>query len=202
MKFKEFLPVFKEFYRRAVSIQLKEWGRHLSYPLTLDSYELTLDFLAKTYFYNEIPTNETGGIIKRVQIDYATNIKAPREVRYVVTPQATKDYNNDNTTSLSGNINTRQTLLKVVNAALIEKFEYIRVNQETMRVESIDGNNVIVERGAFGTTVQEHFTGDQLDLITAADNAAIEIGDDFGFDSDISFFQDYKEFSPSQGTDV
>ena len=213
----QILPFFQPHYSVTMNIlQGHEEKKDIPFTLTnisfKDEYEgdfgerraitYDLDFLAKTYFYNEIPTNETGGIIKRVQIDYATNIKAPREVRYVVTPQATKDYNDDNTTSLSGNINTRQTLLKVVNAALIEKFEYIRVNQETMRVESIDGNNVIVERGAFGTTVQEHFTGDQLDLITAADNAAIEIGDDFGFDSDISFFQDYKEFSPSQGTDV
>ena len=49
MKFEEFLPIFKEFYPRAVSIQLKEWGRHLCYPLTLDPYELTLDFLVETF---------------------------------------------------------------------------------------------------------------------------------------------------------
>lgn len=49
MTFEKFLPIFKEFYPRAVSIQLKEWGRHLSYPLTLDSYELTLDFLVETF---------------------------------------------------------------------------------------------------------------------------------------------------------
>lgn len=49
MKFEEFLPIFKEFYPRAASIQLKEWGRHLCYPLTLDSYELTLDFLVEIF---------------------------------------------------------------------------------------------------------------------------------------------------------
>ena len=77
MKFKEFLPVFKEFYPRAVSIQLKEWGRHLSYPLTLDSYELTLDFLAKT-FKQENPEVETE-IIKDYIIKACNTMESYRE---------------------------------------------------------------------------------------------------------------------------
>ena len=42
---------------------------------------------------------------------------------------------------------------------------------------------------------------DVINLINAADHALIEVGDDFGFNSDIEFFQDSKFFSPSQGTD-
>ncbi len=49
-----------------------------------------LDFTAKTYFYNEIPTDASGGLIKRVQIDYTTTRRGPREVRYSVVPTATQ----------------------------------------------------------------------------------------------------------------
>ena len=48
---------------------------------------------------------------------------------------------------------------------------------------------------------QLNSNGDVINLINAADHALIEVGDDFGFNSDIEFFQDSKFFSPSQGTD-
>ena len=44
-----------------------------------------LDFVAKTYFYTEVPTDESG-IIKKVQVDYSTAIRAPRAQRYTVVP--------------------------------------------------------------------------------------------------------------------
>ena len=34
-----------------------------------------IEFTAKTYFYNEVPTDETGGIIKKVQIDYSSAMR-------------------------------------------------------------------------------------------------------------------------------
>lgn len=64
MKFEEFLPAFKEFYPRAAFVQLKEWGRHLCYPLILDSYELTLDFLVETF------KKENPGISTEIIKDY------------------------------------------------------------------------------------------------------------------------------------
>jgi hypothetical protein len=56
----------------------------------------TLTFTAKTYLFNEIP-NDDQGLIKKVQVDYATDAlkNAKREVRYVATPKALEDYNND-----------------------------------------------------------------------------------------------------------
>jgi hypothetical protein len=55
-----------------------------------------LNFTAKTYLFNEVP-EDSQGLIKKVQVDYATNaiINAKREVRYTVTPKALQDYNGD-----------------------------------------------------------------------------------------------------------
>jgi len=161
-----------------------------------------LDFTAKTYFYNEIPTDASGGLIKRVQIDYRTTRRGPREVRYSVVPTATEDYNSDGTTSLTAEINPKQTLLKVTSSAALVQYQFIQVNKEVMRVEEIDNTNVIVSRGQYGTEIVTHNAGDTLNLINANDNALIEVGDDFGFDSDIEFFGDLKSYSPSQGTDI
>ena len=161
-----------------------------------------LDFTAKTYFYNEIPTDASGGIIKRVQIDYSTKLRGPREVRYSVTPVSTEDRNEDQTTSLVATITPKQTLLKVTSSAALTQFQFIQVNQEVMRIEEIDNTNLIVSRGQYGTTIEEHSTGDEVNVINNLDNDLIELGDDFGFDSDIEFFGDLKSYSPSQGSDV
>jgi len=160
-----------------------------------------LEFTAKTYFYNEVPTDETGGIIKRVQIDYSSAIRAPREVRYVVTPTATKDYNSDKTVALTAVFETGKTLLKVNSGVNLVVGQYIQINQEVMRVEEKDNTDIIVARAQYRTTEQKHSIGDNVNLINASDHALIEVGDDFGFDSDIEFFQDSKFFSPSQGSD-
>ena len=161
-----------------------------------------LDFTAKTFFYSEVPTDESGGIIKRVQIDYSTTRRGPRDLRYTVTPTAAKDYNDDETLSLADKLMKDRTLAKVTSSAALIQYSYIQINQEVMRIEEIDGTNVIVSRGQYGTTIEDHFASDKINLITAQDNALIEVGDDFGFDSDIEFFGDLKEYSPTQGTDV
>ena len=160
-----------------------------------------LEFTAKTYFYNEIPTDETGGIIKKVQIDYSSAIRAPREVRYVVTPTATKDYNQDQTLSLAATLEVGKTLMTVTSGASLVVGQYIQINSEVMRVEEKDNVSIIVARGQYRTAEMKHSNGDVINLINAADHALIEVGDDFGFNSDIDFFQDSKFFSPSQGTD-
>ena len=70
-----------------------------------------------------------------------------------------------------------------------------------MRVEEKDNVSIIVARGQYRTKEMKHSNGDVINLINAADHALIEVGDDFGFNSDVDFFQDSKFFSPSQGTD-
>ena len=70
-----------------------------------------------------------------------------------------------------------------------------------MYVTAINGNKLTVARAQDNTTAENHVRGSESKLITEADNALIEIGDDFGFNETVSFFQDFKEFSPSQNSD-
>ena len=213
----QILPFFQPSY--AVTINMLEGVEEKrDIPFTLrnvsftDEYEgdysnrrfiqYDLDFIAKTYFYQELPTDENG-IIKKVQVDYSTNIRAPRAQRYTVTPQATKDYNDDAASTLTANVDKRKTLIKLSNMGSINTQTYIQINEEVMYIREIDGNNVIVHRGQFGSTISEHYTGDIINQVDATDSAAIEVGDDFGFSEAKSFFgNDGLEYSTVQGKDV
>ena len=161
-----------------------------------------LDFIAKTYFYTEVPTDE-GGIIKKVQVDYSTAIRAPRAQRYTVVPAATKDYNDDTAAALTDKVTSNKTLVKVNSAASLSTGTYIQINSEVMRIMEIDGTNVIVRRGQYGSKIGEHFSGDKISQVDAVDAGLIEVGDEFGFTESRSFFDgDGQTYSTSQGTDV
>jgi len=57
----------------------------------------TLRFTAKTYIFGPI-AESTEGLIKKVQVDMYTNTNLPtakRELRYLATPKAKEDYNED-----------------------------------------------------------------------------------------------------------
>ena len=80
-----------------------------------------------------------------------------------------------------------------------------------MQIRSISGNDITVYRGVDGTTATNHVNGSTIDIISGTrtpdlpltgDDAEILDGDDFGFNEMTSFFTDFKEYSPSQGTDV
>ena len=161
-----------------------------------------LDFVAKTYFYQEVPTDENG-IIKKVQIDYSTAIRAPREQRYVVTPQATKDYNDDETDKLTESIDTKKTLIKVTSGVSFSTGGFIEIGNEVMRIKEKDLNNLVVARGQFGSKITDHIKGDIINLVNAVDSDLIEMGDTFGFSETRSFFDaDGQEYSPALGNDV
>tara|TARA_B100001113_G_scaffold43098_1_gene30497 strand:- start:489 stop:1538 length:1050 start_codon:yes stop_codon:yes gene_type:complete len=161
-----------------------------------------LDFVAKTYFYTEVPTDE-GGIIKKVQVDYSTAIRAPRSQRYTVVPAATKDYNDDTAAALTDKVTSNKTLVKVNSAASLSTGTYIQINSEVMRIMEIDGTNVVVRRGQYGSKIGEHFSGDKISQVDAVDAGLIEVGDEFGFTESRSFFDgDGQTYSTSQGTDV
>ena len=108
----QILPYFQPSFNVTVNM-IPTIGEKRDIPIVLnrigfrDDYEgdystrrlitYTLNFTAKTYLFNEIPSDEQG-LIKKVQVDYATNalLNAKREVRYTVTPKALEDYNGDN----------------------------------------------------------------------------------------------------------
>ena len=161
-----------------------------------------LDFVAKTYFYSEVPTDESG-IIKKVQVDYSTAIRAPRAQRYTVVPQAVKDYNNDTATTITAEINEKQTLVSVSSAASFSTNTYIQIDSEVMRIREINGTNLLVSRAQFGSKIAEHYVGATISKIDAVDRDLIEVGDEFGFTETRSFFDaDGLEYSTVQGDDV
>ena len=213
----QILPFFQPSY--SVTINMLEGvdeKRDIPFTLTnvgfVDEYEgdfstrrfiqYDLDFVAKTYFYQEVPTDENG-IIKKVQVDYSTAIRAPREQRYTVVPQAVKDYNADGTGAVAAALDRVKTLLRVTNGSTYSVGGYIEINSEVMRIKEIDGNNLIVQRGAYNTVIREHASGDKINLVNSQDNDLIEFGDTFGFSESRSFFDaDGKSFSPTTGTDT
>ena len=213
----QILPFFQPSYSVTISmLEGVDEKRDIPFTLTnvgfVDEYEgdfstrrfiqYDLDFVAKTYFYQEVPTDENG-IIKKVQVDYSTAIRAPREQRYTVVPQAVKDYNADGTGTTSAALDRIKTLLKVSNGSNYSVGGYIEINSEVMRIKEIDGNNLIVQRGAYNTVIREHASGDPINLVNSQDNDLIEFGDTFGFSESRSFFDaDGKSFSPTTGTDT
>jgi hypothetical protein len=58
---------------------------------------------------------------------------------------------------------------------------YIDIDGEEMFIKSISGNKITVNRGQDGSTITTHLGGAPIHIINAADNALIEVGDDFGF---------------------
>jgi hypothetical protein len=213
----QILPLFQPALNITVNL-IDSIGEYRDIPIILnnisfmDEYEgnydtrrfirYDLDFTAQVYFYNEVPTDSNGGLIKKVQVDYSSQFNAPREVRYSVTPKATKDYNQDKTDYLIEKFEINKTLLKVVNGSSFQVGEYIQIDSETMKINQIDQNNLIVSRGEYGTKVVEHFAGTSINAITIEDDALIEDDDDFGFNSTITDFNNSKTFSPSLGIDV
>lgn len=213
----QILPFFQPAYSVTVNM-LEGVEEKRDIPFTLSNVSFTdeyegdfstrrfiqydLDFVAKTYFYQEVPTDENG-IIKKVQIDYATTIRAPREQRYTVVPQATKDYNDDGTGSLAASLNEKATLVKVTSGSSFTVGGYIQINSEVMRIKEISGNDLIVNRAQFSTTSGLHSSGDSIDLVNSVDSDIIDYGDTFGFSETRSFFDaDGLEFSSVSGTDL
>ena len=214
----QILPYFQPSYNLNINL-VSSIGEKRDVPIVLDSvsftddYEgdfserraliYTLTFTAKTYLFGPVPSASTG-LIKKATIDYSTRKGKDfrREVRYSVTPKAVKDYTNDGTTYLAETLDATETLVTVGDSSSLSVDNHIYVGTENMKIKEIDGNNLVVKRGQEGTTAQEHVNGATVDLITAADDALIDIVDYFGFNETTSFFQDFKQYSPSQNKDV
>ena len=108
----QILPYFQPSFTVTIDL-ISSIGEKRDVPITLqnvtfqDDYEgdfstrraliYTFQFVAKTYLYGPITENPEG-LIKKVIVDqYASTdmVNAKREMRYTVTPTATKDYNSD-----------------------------------------------------------------------------------------------------------
>ena len=215
----QILPFFQPAFNITINL-IDAIGEKRDVPIVLDNisfqddYEgdfatrrvliYTLTFTAKTYLFGPI-ANTTDGLIKKVQVDYyadtATNSR--RELRYTATPQANKDYTNDNASQLSEDITKTTTLIGVNNTSGFVVGNRISIDNENMYVKEIPNlNQLIVVRGYNNTTISSHVKSSQIDLITAADDPFIEPGDDFGFSESLFSYTDSRDYSPTLQTDI
>ena len=215
----QILPIFQPSFNVTVDL-VESIGEKRDIPMVLEGINFednytsgyeekrviihNLDFTAKTYLFGPI-ADSSEGLIKKVQVDYntTTNIKTPkRELRYVATPRALKDYNDDNVTTLAENINAEVTQFQVTNASSLVVDGYIYIGKELIQIREISGETLLVYRGVDGTLADSHLQGVSIDAVTQDDSDLIEVGDDFGFSEERFDFGDGRTYSPSKGTDV
>ena len=89
-------------------------------------------------------------------------------------------------TSLAQDIGTTSNIIQVTDATNISENVYININNESIYVDRKEGNTLFTKRGQDGTITGSHVRGTSVNLITDADDALIEVGDDFGFDGAVS----------------
>lgn len=215
----QILPAFQPNFTLTINL-ISSIGEKKDVPITLeginmeDNYEgdyterralvYTLNFTAKTYLFGPI-ADSTDGLIKKVQVDYYSNTdikNTSRQLRYIAEPRAIKDYNDDNTTTLSQDIDDKVTVFNVSSAISLETNSYIMIGDEEMYIKDISGNTLTVLRGQDNTIVSSHNEGDSIDAITVEDNELVEMDDDFGFSESRFDFGDGKIYSTTKGIDV
>ena len=143
----------------------------------------TLRFTAKTYLFGPA-SSATKDVIKKASISYINgdSTGTTRDVTYSVLPRALKNYTGIVLTTLSEDISTTDTLIKVEDASSISAKTYLDLEGEEVYVKSKSGNTLTVERGKDDTTITSHLRGSSVKSITSTDNTLIEEGDNFGFD--------------------
>ena len=215
----QILPYFQPSFNITINL-VSSIGEKRDVPIVLDNisfrdeYEgdfqtrtaliYTLQFTAKTYLFGPVAAT-SDGLIKKVQVDYSTDtaVTAKRQVRYVATPKALKDYNDDKTAKLKEDLTTSETRITVQTTSGLAAKNRIVIDSEIMRIESIeDSTTMIVKRGFDSSIAAKHVNGSDINLLTTADDAKIEMDDDFGFNEFNEFFDDGLSFSPTKQTDV
>jgi hypothetical protein len=165
----------------------------------------TLQFTAKTYMFGPIASS-TDGLIRKVQVDYYADTNretAKRELRYTATPKALKDYNNDDVAVLRESLTKTETRISISNSSGLSVDARIIIDSEIMKVvEIIDGTTIAVKRGYDESTSTTHLENTSIDILTAADDALVDVDDDFGFNENLYSFTDSRDYSPSRNIDI
>tara|TARA_A100001201_G_scaffold4811_5_gene9261 strand:- start:810 stop:1814 length:1005 start_codon:yes stop_codon:yes gene_type:complete len=199
----QILPYFQPAYNLSVNL-VESIGEKRDIPVVIESITMqddyegdfttrrslyyTIRFTAKTYLFGPV-TSASKDLIKKVRIGYVEggDTKTPtRDVTYSVVPRAVKNYTGDTITTLAQDVGATAKYLEVADTSGISDASYIVIDNEQMYIlEIISGTKLKVERGTDNTTKASHVSGTGIGLITAADNALIEVGDDFGFDGEV-----------------
>ena len=199
----QIVPYFQPQYSLTVDL-VESIGEKRDVPVVLESITMTDDyegdfstrrvllytlrFSAKTYLFGPVSSTTTD-IIKKVRVGYIAadssgtdSRTGGRDVTYAVTPRATKNYDGVVATNLSNDISLADVTFEVDSGSSLTVNKYIVIDNESMYVDKINGNELTVLRGQDGTTAQGHVKGSDIGTITTTDNDLIEVGDDFGFD--------------------
>ena len=164
----------------------------------------TLNFTAKTYLFGPV-SDSSEGLIKKVQVDYYASVDketAKRELRFTATPQALKDYNDDNTAILRSDLSKTKTRFDISGTSALSVGMRIIIDKEIMKIKQIvDANTIVVNRG-YQSIAATHIEGTSIDVLTAADDLLVEPDDDFGFNGRVETFFDSKSYSPTQQKDI
>ena len=197
----QILPYFQPAYN--LTVNLTEANEKRDIPIVLenitmqDDYEgdfttrrvllYTLRFTAKTYLFGPVST-ATPDIIKSVKVSYLAGrdtTNTERDISYSVKPRALKSYTGTVTTTLAENLTASDTVIDVADGSTISANSYLDIEGEQVYVKAVSGNKLTVDRGKDGTDAVSHLNGTDVRAITAADNALVQFGDDFGFDGTI-----------------
>ena len=199
----QIVPYFQPQYSLTVDL-VEAIGEKRDVPVVLESITMTDDyegdfstrrvllytlrFSAKTYLFGPVSSTTTD-IIKKVRVGYIAadssgtdSRTGGRDVTYAVTPRATKNYDGVVATNLTNDISLADVTFEVNSGTALTENKYIVIDNESMYVDKINGNEITVLRGQDGTTAQGHVKGSDIGTITTTDNDLIEVGDDFGFD--------------------
>jgi hypothetical protein len=216
----QILPYFQPSFTITIDL-IDSIGEKKDIPIVLDSIDFqddyegdfstrrsliyTLRFTAKTYLFGPI-ADTTEGLIKKVQVDYYNDTNkevAKRELRYVATPKAIKDYNNDDAAILSEDITKTETRLNVNTTSGLSENNRIVIDSEVMKVlEIVDSTTLIVKRGYDNTIISTHSQNTSIDLLTSEDDNLIDVDDDFGFNEETITFTDSRSYSPTRRIDI
>ena len=216
----QILPYFQPSFNLTVDL-VDSIGEKRDIPIVLDSitfddqYEgdfstrraliYTLNFTAKTYLFGPI-AETTEGLIKKVQVDYHSNIDretARRELRYTATPKALKDYDADATATLIDPISKGKTRLNVSSSSSLKVGDRIIIDSEIMKIKTVpDAVTIVVHRAYDGSSSVAHLENTVINLLNTADDVLVEPDDDFGFNGMIDDFTDSRTYSEPQQTDI
>ena len=200
----QILPYFQPAYTLSVNL-VDTIGEKRDIPIVIenitmqDDYEgnystrrsllYTIRFTAKTYLFVVGDTSKASrDLIKKVQVGYVQDDSSTptRDLTYTVVPRATQSYTGNVVTNLAQDIGTTTNIIQVTDATNIAENTYININNESIYVDRKEGNTLFTKRGQDGTITGSHVRGAAVNVITDADDAIIEVGDDFGFDGVVS----------------
>jgi hypothetical protein len=189
----QILPYFQPGYSLSINL-VKSIGEKRDIPIVLDGISMddqyegtydtrrsliyTLRFTAKTYLFGPV-SDVSKDIIKKVSIGYVAS--GVRDITYSVEPRAIKNYTGNVIASITKDIDDKTNYVDVNDASGIVSGTYISIDNEELYIKSKLGNTLTVIRGSDSTLITAHVSGTSVKSITAADDALIESGDNFGF---------------------